>query len=143
MKEALVSEKQRKIPKPNNIVSIPTQSEDDFFKWWCVLMRLFVNITNKEADIIACFLKKRWELSKQISDPVLLDSVLMGKEVRKSIIEECGMTLPHYYVLMGKLKKSNVITSSGINPRLIPNIRQDDNGIFQLLVLFKEESKKK
>lgn len=38
---------------------------------------------------------------------------------------------------MSNLRKNKVIIGNNINPRLIPNIRKDDNGCFQLLILFK------
>jgi hypothetical protein len=89
-------------------------------------------------DVIACFLKHRWELSKSISDPALLDKIVMSEDARKKVIKECNISLPHFYVIMSNLKKSKIIVDNVINPRLIPNIREDDNGFFQLLILFKE-----
>lgn len=131
----------RKMPKPNNIVTVPTALDTDFFKWWCVFLRPFINLTNREIDVIASFLKQRWELSKVISDPVILDAMVMNDDTKKKVIEECNITLQHFYVVMSNLRKNKVITGNSINPRLIPNIRQDDNGTFQLLILFKEPKK--
>ena len=127
----------RKLPKPNNIVTIPTSLNSGFFKWWCVFLRPFVSLTNREIDVIASFLKQRWELSKAISDPAILDTMMMGNETKKKVAEECGITSQHLYVVMNNLRKNNVIVNNVINPKLIPNIRQDDNGCFQLLILFK------
>jgi len=39
--------------------------------------------------------------------------------------------------VMSNLRKKKVITDTGIDPRLIPTFRKDDNGLFQLLILFK------
>ena len=131
----------RKMPKPNNIVTVPTTLDTDFFKWWCVFLRPFINLTNREIDVIASFLKQRWELSKVISDPIILDAMVMNDDTKKKVIDECNITLQHFYVVMSNLRKNKVITGNSINPRLIPNIRQDDNGTFQLLILFKETKK--
>lgn len=131
----------RKLPKPNNIVTVPTAVDTDFFKWWCVFLRPFVNLTNREIDVIASFLKHRWELSKHISDSSILDTVVMGEETKKKVMEECNITLQHFYVVMSNLRKNKVIVNNIINPRLIPNIRQSDNGCFQLLILFKDQKK--
>jgi hypothetical protein len=128
----------RKLPKPNNVVMVPTSSPLDFFRWWCVFLRPFVKLTNREIDGIASFLKQRWELSKHISDPAILDTMVMSEEIKKKVMEECKITLQHFYVVISNLKKNNIIHNNVINPRLIPNIRQDDNGCFQLLILFKE-----
>lgn len=142
MSETVKQAEGRKLPKPNNIVQVPTTSDIDFFKWWCVFLRPFVNLTNREIDVIASFLKHRWELSKTISDPAALDILLMSEDTKKKVLEECNITLQHFYVVMSNLRKSKVITENGINPRLIPNIRKDDNGTFQLLILFKDQQKK-
>jgi hypothetical protein len=143
--EAAVQDNTRKrsgmLPKPNNIVTVPTSIDAGFFKWWCVFLRPFVKLTDRETDVIACFLKQRWELSKSISDPAILDSILMSEDIKKKIIKECNITLAHFYVVMSNLRKNKVIVNNVINPRLIPNIRKDDNGVFQLLVLFKDIQK--
>lgn len=128
--------------RPNNIVTVPTSLDIEFFKWWCVFLRPFISLTNREIDVISSFLKQRWELSKIISDPVILDTMVMSEQTKNKVIEECKITQSHFYVVMSNLRKNNVIVNDTINPRLIPNIRKDDNGCFQLLVLFKDVKKK-
>jgi hypothetical protein len=134
-------ERPRRLPKPNNIVTVPTSLEKDFFKWWCVFLRPFINLTNREIDVIASFLKQRWELSKYISDPGILDTMLMSEDTKNKVQEECNITSQHLYVVMSNLRKNKVITGNSINPRLIPNVRKEDNGTFQLLIMFKDEKK--
>jgi hypothetical protein len=126
--------------KPNAMFSIDAEKDPDkrFFKWWCIFLTPFVKLTPKEIDLIASLLKQRYELSKKISDPSLVDSLLMSKEVQNKVIEECHITQSHFYVITSNLRKNNILTPSGINPKLIPNIRRDDNGYFQLLILFKD-----
>lgn len=128
-----------KTRKPNNILVVHGGPTTGFFKSWCIYMRPIVKLSDKEIDIVACFLKQRWELSKVISDPIILDSQLMSNEVKDRVISECGITRQHFYVLMSSLKKHKVFTSAGINPRLVPNIRKNDDGIFQFLILFKDD----
>lgn len=118
--------------------TIPTSFNNDFFKWWCIFLRPFISLTDRETEIIACFLKHRWELSKSISDPAIIDTMLMSDDIRNKVIEECHITLPHFYVVMNTLRKKKVIKDNLIDPRLIPNIRIDDKGIFKLLILFKD-----
>lgn len=130
----------KKMPKPNNIVSVPVGKDGSkFFRWWCIFLRPFINLTNKEVEVIAEFLKQRFELSKSISDPVILDKVVMSDDVKKKVMETCHITQQHFYVVMSKLRKSQIIKGNVINPRLIPNVRVDDNGCFQLLILFKNQ----
>jgi len=127
--------------KPNNIMTIPTSIGIEFFKWWCIFLRPFIKLTNRETDVIASFLKQRWELSKNISDPAILDTMVMSEATKSRVIEECGITQQHFYVVMSNLRKNKVIVNDIIEPRLIPNIRKDDNGCFQLLILFKDVRK--
>lgn len=131
----------RTIHKPNNIVTVPFKDDISFFKWWCVFLRPFISLTNREIDVIAEFLRQRYELSKVISDPIVLDSMVMNDTVKRKVMEACNITQQHFYVVMSNLRKNKIITGNVINPRLIPNIRKDDNGCFQLLVLFKGNDK--
>ena len=136
MESVTTNGKGKKLPKPNNIVTIPTDP-NEFFKWWCVMLRPFINLTNKEVDVIASFLHQRYELSKSILDANILDTMVMSDEVKNKVMKESKITKQHFYVIMSNLRKSKVIIGNVINPRLIPNIREDDNGVFQLLILFK------
>ena len=125
--------------KPNNIIPIQTTLDTEFFKWWCIFLRPFIPLTNRETDVMACFLKHRYELSLIINDPAALDILIMSEDTKRKVIEECNITLQHFYVVMSNLRKHKVILGNVINPRLIPNIRKGDNGIFQLLILFKDK----
>lgn len=132
------TERKSGVRKPNNAFTIPCSPGIDFFKRWCIFLRPFVSLTNREIDIIANFLKQRWELSKNISDPAILDTMVMSEATKNKVIKECGISQQHFYVVMSNLRKNKVIVDNVINPRLIPNIKKDDNGCFQLLILFKE-----
>jgi len=126
------------LPKPNNVIPIKVTMGLDFFKWWCLFLKPFINLTPRERDVIASFLNQRWELSKKTSDPAILDTMVMSNDTKSKVIAECGITQAHFYVVMSNLRKNKIIVNNVINPRLIPNIRKDDNGYFQLLVLFKD-----
>lgn len=133
---------EKRLPKPNNIVTVPAGQGIEFFKWWCIFLRPFINLTNREIDVIASFLLQRWELSKRIPDPAILDTMVMSEPIKNKVIESCNITQQHFYVVMSNLRKNNVIVNNAIHPRLIPNIREDDNGCFQLLILFKDNKMK-
>ena len=130
--------KLRKLYKPNNALSIPVTTILDFFKWWCIFLRPFISLTDREIDVVASLLKQRYELSKGITDPTILDRIVMDSDVLNRVAEECKITRQHLYVVMSSLKKKNVVDKS-INPKIVPNIRTDDNGVFKLAVLFKME----
>lgn len=120
--------------KPDNIVRIPCDNTS-IFKYWLMFLEPFHNLTKRELEVMACILKKRFELSKSISDNALLDKVLLGDEIKKEIRTECNITVPHYQVILGKLKNSGIIVDGNVNPKFIPNIKEDSEN-FKLLLFF-------
>lgn len=127
-----------KLPKPNNMFSVDCASSLDFFKWWCIMLRPFIRLTDRETDVIASFLKHRRDLSKSISDDAILDTILMSDDVVNKVIEECKISRQHFYVVMSTLRNKGVIKDGIIHRRLIPNTRDWDNGVFRLLIQFNE-----
>ena len=124
--------------KPNNAFNIPVHSTLDFFKWWCVILRPFVHLTEREIDVVASFLRQRSELAKITSDPAIIDTLMMSPDTLNKVVKECEMTKQYFYVVMSSLKKKNVINGH-INPVLIPNMKEGET--FKLTFLFKEDSK--
>ena len=123
--------------KPNNAFNVPVTGILDFFKWWCVFLRPFIPLTERETDVVASLLKQRWELSKIIKDPSILDTMTMSSDTLDKVVKECKITKQHFYVVMSSLKKKGVIDGH-INPRLIPNMKEE--GTFKLTILFKENT---
>jgi hypothetical protein len=123
------------VKKANNIVRIPTSLNGKFFRYWFEFLEPFHKLTDREIDVITSFVKQRYELSKVIKDNKILDKVTMSEDTKKKVREECNITLPHFQVIMGKLRKNKVIIDGKINPRFIPNI-DEETGTFQLLLLF-------
>ena len=119
----------------NNVIRIPTSLNSKFFRYWFEFLQPFHKLTEREIDVITSLVKQRYELSKVIKDDEILDRFTMSEDTKRKVREECNMTLPHFQVIMGKLRKSKVIIDNKINPRFIPNIRED-SGTFQLLLLF-------
>lgn len=119
----------------NNVIRIPTSLNSKFFRYWFEFLQPFHKLTEREIDVITSLVKQRYELSRVIKDDEILDRVTMSEDTKRKVREECNMTLPHFQVIMGKLRKSKVIIDNKINPRFIPNIRED-SGTFQLLLLF-------
>lgn len=119
---------------PNNVIGIST-SLKDFFRYWVEFLEPLHHLTNREVDVITAFLKKRYELSKKILDPLMLDKYLMNEDTKAEIRDECGVSPAHFQVIMGKLRKSKIIVNGNISPKFIPNIKEE-NGTFQLLLYF-------
>lgn len=118
----------------DSVIKIPT-TLDDFFRYWLEFLKPFHQLTGREIDVATSLIKQRYRLSKVITDSNILDKVVLGDDTRKIVREECGLSLPHFQVIMGKLKKNKIIIDGRINPKFIPNIIED-NGNFQLLLYF-------
>ena len=121
--------------KPNNIARVPCSLDKSFFRYWFMFLEPFHKLTKREIDVAASFVKQRYELSKVIKDSEILDRVTMSEDTKKKVSEECNITLPHFQVIMGKLRKNKVILDNRINPRFIPYLT-DDKGSFSLLIKF-------
>lgn len=121
--------------KPNSSLRVPTSLKGKFFRYWFEFLRPFHNLTDREIDVIASFVKQRHDLSKVISDPEILDREAMSEITKRKVREECNISLAHFQVIMGKLRKSKVIENGKINPKFIPNIVEGENS-FTLLLLF-------
>jgi hypothetical protein len=119
----------------DNVLSIPTSLKGKFFKHWFKFLLPYHNLTDREMDIAAAFLLKRYELSKVISDTNILESVLMSDDTKRGIREACDVKHQHFQVIMSKLRKAKIIIDNKINPRFIPNVKEE-NGNFKLLLLF-------
>lgn len=120
--------------KPNNVIAVPTTLKR-FFRYWVEFLEPLHKLTDREIDVITAFLLKRYELSKDILDPIKLDKYLMNEDTKAEIRDECGVSPAHFQVIMGKLRKSGIIVNGNIHPKFIPNIK-NDNSPFQLLLLF-------
>lgn len=121
--------------KPNNIVRIPCSLDTNFFKLWLKFLKPFHNLANREIDVMAELLKHRYNLSKVITDPEILEKVTLGEDTKKKIREDCGIAVQHFQILMRGLKNNKMIIDNKINPKFIPNITKE-NGYFQLMLLF-------
>lgn len=119
---------------PHNVVRIPS-TIDNVFRYWLEFLLPFHHLSPREMDVATAFLKERHYLSKRITDPVLLDRILMSEDSYKKIQQESGVSSSHFQLIKGKLRTKKFFIDHKINPRLIPNINEGD-GTFQLLLLF-------
>lgn len=119
----------------DSIVRIPCKVDGKFFRYWFEFLTPFHNLTEREMDVITSFVKQRYELSKVIMDNEILDKVTMSEDTKKKVREECDISLPHFQVIMGKLRKNKVIIDGKINPRYIPSV-DEENGSFKMMLLF-------
>ena len=122
--------------KPNAVVRIPT-TLDSFFKQWLIFLKPFHGLTDRQIDIAAVFLKQRYELSKVISDEKLLDENVMSESTKRQVREECNITLPHFQVIMGDLKRHKFFINGIINEKYIPKLNPEKEiNDFSLMLYF-------
>ena len=119
----------------DSIVRIPCKVDGKIFRYWFEFLTPFHNLTEREMDVITSFVKQRYELSKVIKDNEILEKVTMSEDTKKKVREECDISLPHFQVIMGKLRKNKVIIDGKINPRYIPSV-DEENGSFKMMLLF-------
>jgi predicted transcriptional regulator len=118
-----------------NMVNVESNSkldmspDGDFFRVWVEFLRPIHNLPSRQMDVLAAFLKKRYELGKVISDPKILKNTLMSDPVKKEIMAKYNITYTHFRVIMYKLRKNGVIRDNDIYLNLIPSLTEDGAGL--------------
>lgn len=128
----------------NNFIRIKSNSklkmspEGDFFRAWVEFLKPVHNLTNREMDVLAAFLKERYELSKAIIDTDVLDEVLMSEGSKRKIREVCNLSPKHFQVIMCKFKQKHVVSNNRIFLNLIPSLSDEGVGLM-VYFSFKDE----
>lgn len=122
--------------KVNSIIKIPVSFKKNFFEYWLEFLAPFHHLTPKELSVASAFLRKRYELSKSITDPITLDKMLFSADIKKQIKDECGLITSHFYAVLGKLRRVGLIKDNKINPKFIPKNVTDSSKSFKLLLYF-------
>ena len=118
-----------------NLIRIKSNSklrmspEGDFFRYWVEFLRPLHELTKREMDILAEFLKVRYNLSKEIINPDRLDRVLMSEETKREIRERCKVKAKHFQVIMSKFRKNGVIKDGKICLNMIPTVTDEGVGL--------------
>lgn len=111
------------ISKVSKVLNIPCTGQN-FFRWWFELLKPVHHLTDRESDVIAAFVKKRYELSKSITDNNLLDDILMQEKYKREVRQEAGVSAAFFQIIMGKLRQNNVIKEGKINPLYLPPLKE-------------------
>ena len=115
---------------------IPLRSSlDDFFRLWLKCIRFLHNLTEREQDVTAAFLRNRYYLSTKINDQKILNQVLFSEQTKKKIMAETNLSVAHFQVIMGKLRKAGVIKDNTLNPKIVPTLSPEAKD-FKLLLFF-------
>ena len=92
--------------KINKKIVIKTSLDTHFFRYWLEFLRPVHKLTNNGIAVLAAFLKKRYELSKEINNQELLNKTLMSIETNKEIKQELAMTDSNFYMILCTLRKN-------------------------------------
>lgn len=103
--------------------------EGDFFQVWVEFTWPIHQLTKSEMRVLAAFLKKRYQLSKTLSDLNKLDKVLMRRGTRREIMEELGMTPKYFRVVLSKFRRNGVIRNNRLYLNLIPSLKEEGAGL--------------
>lgn len=103
--------------------------DGDFFRVWVEFLKPLHDLTKREMDVLAIFLKERYELGKVITDSDVLDTVLMSEGTKRKIRNECGISAKHFQVIMSKFRKNGVIKDNKIHLNLIPTVTEEGVGL--------------
>lgn len=92
-------------------------------------------MTDRQIDFASKLLKHRHRLSKVILNEAALNEQVFGPTVRQLVVEECGITMAFYRVLLRDLTKHQFIIDGAINPRFIPKVVEGAKS-FSLMLYF-------
>lgn len=126
--------------KPDKALIIHTKLNEDFYLSFLRCIKSVHKLTEGQMKVLAAFLYQRFLLSKDISNPKILDQVVLGKDVRKVIRESFNMTTTHFQVIMSKFKERGIIENNTINPKVIPHVTEDSD-LFKLSIYFQFDEK--
>ena len=129
------------IDKANNVIRIPTSIEGKFFRIWVEFLTPIHNLTDREKDVLAEFIKQRFFLAESINNEDILDKVVMGNDIKAKVRDTCGISNAFFQVIMGKLRKTGIIVNDKINPKFIPKELTRDAKSFRFLLYFDLDEK--
>ena len=107
-----------------------------FFIYWLQFLKPYHKLRDKEIELLSLLLEKRYVLSQKITDPSLVDLLLLSTENRKIIMEEMGYhSMQVLTNALSGLRKKKVLDDNSIIKGLIPEINNDTNN-FKLIFNF-------
>jgi glycerol-3-phosphate O-acyltransferase len=109
-----------------NIKRIHTDKKS-IFRYWLEFLKPYHKLRTKEIEALSLMLYYRYELSREIKDPDMVDMILFSTQTRSKIREDLGgMGQKVFNNLLTSLRKKNIINKENkINHVLIPNMSED------------------
>lgn len=124
--------------KPSCLIPVPSSLDDgSFFHWWIRFLNPFHDLTSREMDVAAAFFQYRYELSRKVSDPMLLDKLAIDSEARQVVKNRLKLSSGYINVILCKLRKCDIIQGDKLNPRFVPDVKESDGrSSFSILIVF-------
>lgn len=108
----------------------------DFFRVYVDFLQPIHELTKREMDVLAEFLKERYLLSKTIKDEYNLNKILLGKNTRYKIMETIKIKPKHLNVVLSTFRAKGILKKIGplkddeaFDLKLIPNFNKDGAGL--------------
>jgi len=108
----------------------------DFYKHFLNFMKPINPISklqNKQIEILASLLYKRWEIEQKVNDYTLIPKLLFSIDSRNDIMKMCGITDTNYYGVISIFKKLKIIVDNDLSKKVIP---ESVNDKFSLIIAF-------
>lgn len=111
----------------NVAIQTITVDKKDFFKLWLTLIQPYLNLRNKEIEVLSKFLEYRYDISKRVSSDDEINYILFSTKIRKDIQGDLDITESSLNNILASLRKKGYIIDNNINKKLIPNLNDDLN----------------
>jgi hypothetical protein len=123
------------LSKNSNIARIPATLDADFFFKWLSFLYPLHRLSNNEKHVLSMLLYKRFKLLELVKDQAIINSLLLSNDSRIEMKNGLNMSSSQFNIIIAKLKKSGIITSSGLNKKYIPNLEFDSTQ-HRLILIF-------
>jgi hypothetical protein len=109
-----------------NVKRIKT-GKKEIFKYWLEFLKPYHRLRQKEIDALSLMLYYRYELSREVKNPDLVNKLLFATDTRNQIRADLNdMSQKVFNNLLTSLRKKGVLTKGNvINPVLVPNMTED------------------
>lgn len=130
--------------RPSCLIKVPSSLDDGtFFRWWVRFLSPFHSLTPREMEVTAALFHHRYELSKSVSDPLILDKLALDDESREIVSTRMGISRNYMKLILVKLRKNDIIKDGRLDPRFVPDISVDENKTnFSILIVFDFNAKR-
>ena len=126
------------IPEVRLVIPIPCNKK--FFRTWVEVLEPVHGLTDREMDLLSAFIKRRHELQKSNMSQDQIDAVLMSSSIKKEIRSSVGISTAYYQRIVRKFRDKGILIpdpahdGERINPRYIPDLREEDKSIGALFI---------